>query len=233
MTTLESTEVSGSTTAVRRGAPPVIYFVVALLLLSHGALSLFGFFVLRQLDHRYTTLIDRSVKPLNSLHALSDAVVQSMAATNPQRFSEKNAAVNAAQVKAAQAAMSAKARACENIVRAKWLLSDPNVTAALAAVDRQFDQHATEVLNLYAAGRYGDAQDLRQTQLRATFYEYISAITSASDSLATEVDVASRHESQRSASASVVLLAWMAGSVVSVLMIGTGVVLAAAILSRR
>src|ERR1700747_2050028 len=62
--------------------------LVVLLILSNVAIGAFGFYSLRAIDRKYSTLIDQTVPALDELTRLTNSSVETMRSTNPTVYTE-------------------------------------------------------------------------------------------------------------------------------------------------
>ncbi|MEY2880370.1 MAG: hypothetical protein RLZZ15_2750 [Verrucomicrobiota bacterium] len=156
--------------------------LIVLLIITNLGTGIYGAYLLRDVDRRYSELIDKSVPPLNDLRELLADVTGAMLATNPAHFGTAPAD-NAAPLRRLRTAV-----ATEQEFRAgalAGLAPQPATRDALQAAGAAFDQTAGELAALYAAGDKAAAATRRDQQLRPAFDAYLAAIAKAADGVET------------------------------------------------
>lgn len=179
--------------------------LVVLLVLSNVGLGLFGFYVLRQVDRKYSELISRAVPSLNELQTLTALETEAMRSTNPTLFAEAPQG-RAKMAKRARLALERDRDLRKHALEREWLSLKPNERPNFEGPGEAFSQKAQEVVGLLEAGDDAAANKLREASLRPAFDRYIAATTRIADVLEEESLRASNQFTERTDSLSHMLL---------------------------
>ena len=157
--------------------------IVLVLVLSNIGLGVLSFYLLRNLDRRYTQLIDRSVPVLNDLQGLTAHAATALRATNPI-FWQGDEANRKAAAQRARGLLGEEAVDRRKLVTAGGKSLDTGEgRAELDAAGESFARAAREVAALLEAGRIDEAVRKRDDVMLPAFDRYVDAITKAADLL--------------------------------------------------
>jgi hypothetical protein len=182
--------------------------LVLLLILSNVATGLFSVYLMRAVDQRYSTLIDRSVPVLNDLRELMTDAVQAMRTTNPTVVG--NGGGGPDMVVAMRTALATAQRFCADMLAKGEFKDEPASGATLGAKSEAFNLASEEVVSQYVAGDPIAANRIREAKLRPAFDQYMAAISGAADAVEARSLAASRDYTNRTKSFSTMVMG-MAG----------------------
>ena len=159
--------------------------LVVLLVLSNVGLGLFGVYILREVDRKYSELIAEAVPSLNELQTLTALETEAMRSTNPTLFAEAPQG-RAEMVKRARLALERDRDLRKHALEREWLAVKADERPNFEGPGEDFSQKAQEVVNLLEAGDDAAANRLREASLRPAFDRYIAATTRIADVLEEE-----------------------------------------------
>ena len=159
--------------------------LVGILILSNIGLGLFGVYVLRAIDQRYSTLIDQTVPSMNELQTLTAWSVEAMRSTNPSLFPSASSE-QAEVVQRASSLIERDRDLRSHAVQREWLSLKPGERSELQQTGDAFTRESLEVLQILAAGRNAEAGERREKTLRPIFDRYVAVVTKIADVLEAE-----------------------------------------------
>ena len=159
--------------------------LVFILVFSNVALGGFGFYFLRAIDRKYSTLIDQTVPTLNDLQALTAVSVGAMRNTNPALFGESPQS-RTVMVHSARLALEREHHLRSNILKQECFSRNPAERLDFQNAGDMFSRTATEIVGLLESGEINQAGQRREQALRPAFDYYIEATTKAADVLEAE-----------------------------------------------
>jgi hypothetical protein len=177
---LPSTALTDSARSLRQ-----MKLVVAILIASNLGLGVFSFFLLRKIDRQYSSLIVHSVPVLNDLQTLTAASIDAMRLTNPDLFTPPVGPKKDLPARA-RAALEKDRAVRARILTQEWLASGGKERATLEQAGSEFSRLSEKALGLLLEAKLEEADRYRETTLRPVFERYITAVTTAADSLNTE-----------------------------------------------
>jgi hypothetical protein len=166
-------------------------WLVALLILSNIGLGVFGFYVLRSIDRRYSDLIGQSVPLLNDLQTLTARSVEAMRGTGPNLL-ELPAAGRAEFARHSRQTLLEEQSFRQQILGDYRIASAAPTRLEVHKSGEAFTTTAIRVLDSVGTGQTDEAKKLRDAELRPAFEHYLDAITKAAD----EVEAASLRANQ-------------------------------------
>lgn len=156
--------------------------LVVALLVSNIGLGLFGFFVLREVDRKYSTLIAETVPSLNELQTLTAASMDAMRTTNPVVYAAPGAD-RASLVAHGRESFEREGQLRQHALARAWLKAKPAEREGFRAAGENFTARAQEVIGLIESGDMTQASSQREKILRPVFDQYIGAMTKVADML--------------------------------------------------
>lgn len=156
--------------------------LVVVLIVSNIALGIFGFYFLRTVDRRYSTLIDQTVRPMNDMQELTALISQAMHNTNPTLFGG-SAESRAEMLQRARLALDRDRDLRNQIVQREWFATDSADRLKFQNAGEAFNKVAGETITLLGSGRTIEAGQQREQFLRPARDRYVAATTQAADAL--------------------------------------------------
>lgn len=160
-------------------------FLVVVLIASNIGLGVFGVYVLREVDKKYSDLIGEAVPSLNDLQTLTALEMEAMRNTNPALFVEPPQG-RAEMLKRAHLALDRDSDLRKHVLRRRPLPLHDNELADFYGGGRAFSSNAEEVLKRIESGDNAAANQLRDQSLRPAFDHYVAATTKIADVLQEE-----------------------------------------------
>ncbi|MDO8542631.1 MAG: hypothetical protein Q7S40_19500 [Opitutaceae bacterium] len=179
--------------------------LVVVLVLSNIGLGIFGFFLLRAVDRRYSELIGNSIPVLSDLQMLTAKAVEAMRSTGPDLL-DATAAHRGGAVARAQLALGADRTTRQELSTAPWMSRRGEARADFLPAGEAFTRIATEIVGLTSANKIGPAAERRERELRPAYDRYLAATTKVADVLEAESLSANKDFSARTGSLSTVML---------------------------
>lgn len=170
--------------------------LVLVLVLSNIGLGGFSFYLLRTVDRSYTELIDRSLPVLNDLQTLTTRAVKAMRGTNAAVLAGRGS-VPPGFIEQARAGFAAERGLREKVLKAQWANRNETEHAEFRVAGENFARIGEEVVMTLGAGRWAEADKVREERLRLAFERYLMAMTKLSDGLEAESGRASSAVSAR------------------------------------
>jgi chemoreceptor-like protein with four helix bundle sensory module len=159
--------------------------LVILLLLSNIALGVFGFYFLRALDRKYSSLIGQALPTLNDLQTLTAGSMEAMRSTNPTLFGQSSPS-RTEMSERARVALKKDRDLRRSVLNRQWLAVNADQKLNFQEAGETFSQTATEVISLLGSGENAEASRRREQSLRPAFDHYVAATTKAADMLEVE-----------------------------------------------
>ena len=159
--------------------------LVVILIVSNIGLGLFGVYVLRAIDQKYSALIGRSVPSLNELQTLTAGSMEAMRSTNPSRF-EAAPGGAVAGIREARVSIERDRDLRGRALEREWLILRPNERKEFRDAGDLFTRGAFDVLSLIEAGRFSEANQQREKSLRPVFERYVESTSKTADTLEAE-----------------------------------------------
>jgi hypothetical protein len=156
--------------------------LVVILIVSNIVLGLFGVYVLRSVDRKYSALIHETVTPLNELQTLTAWSVDAMRSTNPNLF-QTSTNMSSQSVQQAQTMIERDRDLRTRALQREWLGLKPSERTALHETGDAFTRESLEVLHILETGRTAEATQRRDTSLRPAFDRYVASVTRTADAL--------------------------------------------------
>jgi hypothetical protein len=156
--------------------------LVAILVLSNIALGVFGFYFLRTVDRKYSSLIDQAVPALNDLQTLTAMSMEAMRSTNPTLFGDSPQS-RAEMTQRARVALERDRHLRSQALQREWLSRDAEERLNFQNAGNAFSRTATEVIGLFELGQSAEASRQREQSLRPAFDRYVAATTKLADEL--------------------------------------------------
>ena len=159
--------------------------LVVILVLSNIGLGVFSFYLLRDMDRRYSKLIGQSVQVQNDLQELTVDSVDAMRDTNSTLF---EVPVEQRKVVAARArsALEREKNLRERLLSDDWLPAAGEERMDFQKAGAAFSHVATDVIAALADDKLAEANRVREQSLRPAFEHYLAATTKVSDKLREE-----------------------------------------------
>jgi hypothetical protein len=157
-------------------------WLVALLIFSNIGLGVFGFYVLRTIDRRYSELIGQSVPLQNNLQALTAQSVDAMRATGSNLF-ETSPAGRAEFIQHSRRSVETERKQRLQLLASYHISAAEKSRLECQRAGELFTRLAGQVLDVAESGRLDEAKRLRDAELRPAFDRYLAAITAAADEL--------------------------------------------------
>jgi hypothetical protein len=159
--------------------------LVIVLILSNIGLGIFGFYFLRTIDRKYSTLIALAVPTLNDMQTLTMFIGDAMRSTNPTLFGD-NPQSRAEMSQRAHTALERDRDLRNSILKREWLPRDAEERLNFQNAGDAFSRTAAEVVGLFESGESAEASRQREQSLRPAFNRYVTATTKAADVLEDE-----------------------------------------------
>ena len=156
--------------------------LVVLLLISNIALGIFGFWGLRELDRKYSTLIGQTVPELNRLQTLTALTAEAMRSSNPALY-KGNADERAGAAERAHAALGRESDLRQKALRGNAFAQSGARQMNMEKLGGDFTSISQQVVSLLASGSEEQATQQREQMLRPVFEQYMDATTKAADML--------------------------------------------------
>jgi hypothetical protein len=156
--------------------------LVAILVLSNVALGVFGFYFLRTVDRKYSSLIAQAVPTLNDLQTVTAMSVEAMRSTNPALFGDSPQS-RAEMVQRARVALERDRGLRSQALQREWLSRDAEERLNFQNAGDAFSRTAAEVIDLFESGQSAEASRQREQSLRPAFHRYVAATTKVADEL--------------------------------------------------
>ncbi len=160
-------------------------FLVVVLIVSNLVLGFFGVHLLRDVDRKYSALIEQAVPSLNELQTLTALSMEAMRNTNPTLFVAP-AQGRAEMVTRARAALDRDRDMRKHALQREWLSVKGDDRPNLEESGQAFSRTAAQVVNLIESGDATGAARLREQSLRPVFDRYIADTTKTTDILEAE-----------------------------------------------
>jgi hypothetical protein len=159
--------------------------LVVILIVSNIGLGLFGIYVLRSVDRKYSALIHQTVPPINELQTLTAWSVDAMRSTNPSLF-QPSPNGSSRPVQQAQNMIERDRELRTRALQREWLGLKPGERQDLLEAGDAFTRESLEVLHLFETGHNAEAGQRRETVLRPAFDRYVASMTKTADVLEAE-----------------------------------------------
>jgi len=159
--------------------------LVVILIISNIGLGLFGIYVLRSVDRKYSALIHQTVPPINELQTLTAWSVDAMRSTNPSLF-PTSADGSSRAVQQAQSLIERDRELRTRALQREWLGLKPGEGRDLLEAGDAFTRDSLEILHLFETGRNAEAGQRREAVLRPAFDRYVASLTKTADALEAE-----------------------------------------------
>jgi Four helix bundle sensory module for signal transduction len=156
--------------------------LVGILVISNIALGIYGFYFLRAIDRKYSTLIEQAVPTMNDLQELTAVTMRAMRTTNPILFGD-SPQVRSEMSKRARSALQRDRDLRGQLLGRQWLPQEADERLGLERTGDAFSKAADEVVDLLESGAVGEASQRRENSLRPAFDLYIAAVTKLADDL--------------------------------------------------
>lgn len=156
--------------------------LVVLLVVSNIVTGALGFYLLKNLDEKYSELIQRSVPVLNDMQTLTARSTKAMRATDPSIYVGGPDQVAVAAQRAREAIKADQALR-ESLSRTDWMPDATEKKKALERAGETFSEVSTKVVGILASGRTEEAGRVRENELRPAFEQYQAVITKTADDL--------------------------------------------------
>ena len=156
--------------------------LVIVLIFSNIALGTFGFFFLRNIDRKYSALIEQSIPTLHALQNLTVKASQAMRSTNPDLLADSKT-TPAEIAKRAHAAIEQEVELREQILERDWIPNAHQERANVRNSGLAFEHTAAEMIPLLEANQAAEADKFRESKLRPVYNRYVSATTEAAELL--------------------------------------------------
>jgi len=160
--------------------------LVVVLIASNIALGLFSVYLLRSVDRRYSDLVERTVPALGNLEDGLANVIRVQRAVG-------SGLTNAPVAKRAEAVDRARAALARERAFFGTLIVEPALAGLPAERDgvqqaaEAYRRVAGERLDLFAAGKFAEAERVRDEGLRPAFDLYLTAFDRATDAVGAAV----------------------------------------------
>ncbi len=155
-------------------------WAVVLLILSNIALGVFGFWVLRSIDRRYSELIGHSVPLLNNLQTLTAESVEAMRISGPTLL-EAPASKREEGIRRGRQVLRTESGFRKQLLREIAVTSAEQQRVEFEQSGEAFTTLSNRVLDLVTVGKLEEAKGFRDAQLRPAFDRYLAGITKAAD----------------------------------------------------
>lgn len=155
-------------------------WMVVILLVSNISLGLLSVYLLREMDRRYSTLINHAIPALNDFRELITDTVGAMRMTNPVMFTAQGVSRTDA-LRNMHAALTREEKFRAGLLAKPDFADDPGLRAALVKASDAFTGSLAEVARLYEAGEIEEAGRVREARLRPVFDVYMASIAKAAD----------------------------------------------------
>jgi hypothetical protein len=155
--------------------------LVIALLVSNIGLGVFGFYFLRAVDAKYSTLIKQSVPALNELQTLTAVSVEAMRSTNPDLFGAVDR--RAQMFERARLAIERDRSLRDRALSREWFFDNTDERANFQNAGETFTRAATAVVAVVNSGDLAAAEREREKRLRPAFERYLATTTHAADKL--------------------------------------------------
>ena len=175
-----STSLHDQTASLRQ-----LKLLVIILVLSNIGLGVFSFYLLREVDRKYTNLISRSVHVLNDLQTLTAYSVEAMRGTNASLF-EVPVDQRKDVIERARSGLEKEKALREQLLQDNWLKPDEKERIDFQKAGTAFGLSAGGVVAAFADDRLAEANRLREQSLRPAFERYVAATTKVADKLQDE-----------------------------------------------
>ena len=179
--------------------------LVVLLVVSNIAMGIFGVYLLRAVDKRYSELLNRSVPVMNDLQGVTAQSAMAMISIGPTLFNAP-AKTRADLLQRAQQAIKQDRDERTRVLANDRLPSFPEGSVALRQSGDAFTENSLAVLKLFADGKVEEAGRLRAEGVRPAFERYLEEVTKLADVLETESQRTNADYTARTSSLSTVML---------------------------
>jgi hypothetical protein len=159
--------------------------LVLVLIISNIALGIFGFFLLRAVDRKYSDLINQTVPSINQLQTLTAASIEAMRATNAILF-QTPANEPTAVAQHSKSIIEHESAMRNSALNDGSVVLNQNDRAAVQETGNAFSREALQVVQMFESGRHDEAVGARETRLRPAFDRYVACLTKSADSLQEE-----------------------------------------------
>jgi hypothetical protein len=156
--------------------------LVVLLILSNIALGFLGFYCLRAVDEKYSSLIDQSVPTLSKLQTLTALTMKAMRSTNPDLLGG-SPQDRGEMLERAKADLKRDRAARDRVLRQKWVSANTEERENFQSAGEAFSEEAGQVVGLFEADKSAEAIRHREQVVRPAFERYVAATTKVSDVL--------------------------------------------------
>jgi hypothetical protein len=179
--------------------------LVVILILSNVALGSFGFYFLRALDRKYSSLITQTVPVMGELERVAASGVQVMRGTNPAVY-QRSSQDQAQMISRAREDLARDSELSNQLVENDSLSFDSADRINFRDAAETFHNQAAQVIDLLVAGKMYEASQLRDQSLRSAFERYLAAAGKSAEVLKTQSLKASNTLSAQTGSVSEIIL---------------------------
>jgi hypothetical protein len=156
--------------------------LVVLLTISNVVIGGIGVYLLRQVDNRYSRLVNRAVPSLNHLRELMSDTVLAMRRTNPRYFAG-TASPHAETIDSIRKTHQKAIDVRGGVLAEHDLEVEHDSVNEIRRTGLAFDAAVREVMEIYASGDLDGGVRVREESLLPAFDQHLAAIATASDSL--------------------------------------------------
>ena len=159
--------------------------LVVVLILSNVILGTFGFYLLRSMDRKYSTLINQSVPALTELRTLTVFSLEAMRSTSPT-LSGDTPQTRQEGAQRARVALERDRNLRNHVLRQDWLSRNGEARVNFEQAGEAFSQATKQVILLLESGQSSEGDQQREQIQRPAFNRYVAATTKAADMLEAE-----------------------------------------------